>query len=75
MITSWKELIGVVATICVLISFTQSDVKRIRTINIVGCVLFVVYGLLINAFSVWVLNGACLILHIYKMHKESTKKF
>lgn len=45
MITSWKELIGVVATICVLISFTQSDVKRIRTINIVGCVLFVAYGL------------------------------
>jgi len=71
MINSWKEIIGILATILVLISFTQSDVKKIRYINIVGCILFVTYGLLIGAFSVWLLNGACLILHIYKLRKES----
>ena len=74
-ITSWKEMVGILATMCVLASFTQSEVSKIRYINIVGCILFIVYGLLLNAFSVWFLNGACLILHIYKLYIEaSTKK-
>ena len=73
-ITSWKEIIGILATVCVLISFTQSEVNKIRYINIIGCILFVIYGLLLNAFSVWFLNGACLILHIYKLHIEATTR-
>lgn len=68
--TSLIELIEIFATILVLISFTQSDVKRIRYINILGCILFVIYGLLIHAFSVWVLNGVCIGLHIFKLYKN-----
>lgn len=63
------EVIGVLASIMVLISFIMNGEKKIRIINIFGATLFVIYGLLINAFSVWFLNGALLLLHIYKLIK------
>lgn len=64
------ELIGVLASVMVLISFTMNGEKKIRLINIFGASLFVIYGLLIGAFSVWFLNGALLGLHIYKLKKD-----
>lgn len=66
----WKELIGILATALVLISLTQSDVKRLRIINAVGSIVFVVYGLLIGALSVWLLNGICFFVNIYKLYKK-----
>lgn len=67
----WREVIGLSATLFVILSFTQSNLKLVRYINIVGCILFIIYGLLIGALSVWILNGVCLLLHIYKLNKES----
>lgn len=62
------EIIGTIATIFVLISFLMKGEKRIRIINIIGALLFVIYGVLINAFSVWLLNGALVLIHLYKLH-------
>lgn len=64
------EAIGVVATIFVLISFLFNNPKQIRIVNIIGAILFVVYGLLIQAFSVWLLNGALIAIHIYYLLKK-----
>lgn len=63
------ELIGTLASIIVLLSFLISGEKKIRVVNIVGAFVFVIYGLLINAFSVWFLNGALVIIHLYKLKK------
>lgn len=63
------EVLGVLASLIVLLSFVMNGESKIRIINIVGALLFVIYGLLINAFSVWFLNGALLIVHIYKLIK------
>lgn len=67
----WVEVMGVIATLFVFIGFTQSDTKRIRILNSIGSLLFVVYGVILGALSVWLLNGACLILNVYKIVKES----
>lgn len=64
------EILGTLASIIVLISFLTQNVKKIRMINIFGCILFVIYGLSINAFSVWFLNGALCLIHLYKLFKE-----
>lgn len=63
------ELIGVIASVMVLISFIMNGEEKIRIINIIGALLFVVYGLLIGAFSVWFLNGTLLFVHIDKLLK------
>lgn len=61
------EILGTIASIFVLISFLMKGEKRIRLVNIIGALLFVIYGITINAFSVWFLNGALLIIHIVKL--------
>lgn len=61
------ELLGLLATVFVLVSFLFKDLKTIRRINIAGCVLFVAYGIAIHSWSVWILNGALAIIHIVKL--------
>ena len=63
------ELLGIVATLFVLGSFTVDGERKIRKINIVGAALFIVYGIAIGALSVWLLNSALLAVHIYKLRK------
>ena len=61
------ELIGIIAGIFILISFKFSGELKIRSINIIGAILFVIYGLLSGAWSIWLLNTALFILHLYKI--------
>ena len=60
-----NELFGLLGSIFVLISFLINDIKKVRIINIIGALLFVIYGILINAFSTWFLNGALILIHLY----------
>lgn len=64
------EILGTIASLIVLLSFLMKGEKRIRIINIFGATLFVIYGLMINAFSIWFLNGALCLIHIYKLRKK-----
>lgn len=61
------EAIGIVATLCVLAAFSMNGELTIRYINLLGAVLFVVYGFLIGSISVTVLNFALIILQIFKI--------
>ncbi len=66
---AWFEIIGIAGTLFVLLSFLMKDLIKVRIINIVGAVLFVVYGLLIGALSTWLLNGILVIIHIVYLLK------
>lgn len=68
------ELIGVIATIFLLLSFVVTGEVRIRYINIISAVAFVTYGLLIGALSLWVSSSLLIIVHIYKLVKYSRRK-
>lgn len=46
------EILGIIASLFVLLSFIFSSEIKIRLVNIVGAFLFVVYGIFINAFSI-----------------------
>lgn len=64
------EIVGIIGTLFVLLSFLMKDLKKVRIINIIGAVLFVVYGVLINAYSTWILNGVLIIIHIIFLTKR-----
>ena len=64
------EWVGVAASLLVLCSFLLKGEKQIRRVNILGALTFVIYGILIKAFSVYVLNGALILIHIYKLNKK-----
>lgn len=61
------EAIGIVASLFVFASFFWTNAKITRIVNMVGCVIFVVYSILIQSLSVCVINCACFILHIVKL--------
>lgn len=61
------ELIGLLGTVFVLLSFIQNDEKKIRKINIIGAVLFVCYGLITKTYSTAFLNLCLCIIHIIKL--------
>ena len=67
---NFYEIIGLLGTLFVLLSFLMKDLKNVRIINIIGAVLFVVYGVLINAYSTWILNGVLIIIHIIFLVKR-----
>lgn len=54
---SWMDALGLVAGILVAVSLVMKSMRWLRPINLVGCSLFVVWGLLAGAAGVWICNG------------------
>jgi len=66
--------IGVAASVFVVISFLFRNIRTIRLISIVGCIVFVVYGIMINALPIWALNGFLIFVHIFNLIKLRKNK-
>lgn len=66
---NWLEWIGYAASAFILLSMLMTSIVRLRLINLVGCFLFVVYGLLIEAYPVALMNLFIAIVNIYYIIK------
>ena len=60
----WYEIIGIVATLFIIASFLTRDLINVRLVNLVGSVIFVVYGVLIHSWSTAILNVVMIIVHL-----------
>ncbi|WP_375236393.1 uroporphyrinogen decarboxylase [Winogradskyella sp.] len=69
------EYVGYLASLMVLLSFTMKDVKKLRLVNMSGCILFIIYGFLMPSFRIGlpiiIANVAILIVNIYYLVKPS----
>ena len=63
------EIIGYVASALVAISVLMTSILRLRVINLVGSSVFVVYGLLIGAYPVALVNFIIVLINIYQLNK------
>lgn len=62
-ITEW---VGYAAMLALLISFMMKDVRKLRSINSIGAILFVIYGLMLDiSWPIVITNFAILCLNIY----------
>ena len=59
------ELIGYAASAVLLFSFTRKDIKKLRWFNSLGCLLFVVYGFMLDSIPVVITNLAIIAINIY----------
>ena len=59
------EMIGYIASLLIAVSLMMRSILKLRLINLVGAVFFTVYGLLIHAYPVAVVNGFIVIIDIY----------
>ena len=46
------EYIGYFASLMVLLSFTMKTVRNLRLVNMMGCLLFIVYGFLMPSIRI-----------------------
>ncbi|MBL4669339.1 MAG: YgjV family protein [Flavobacteriales bacterium] len=70
---STTEIIGYMASLVVLLSFLMKDVTKLRKVNIVGCLLFVAYGVFLGfSIPIIVTNVAIAIINVVYLIK--TKK-
>lgn len=74
------ELVGIVSSLLVLISYLFSNQVKLRMINLIASAVFVAYGVLLAWLSGWVsgwsviaLNSGCIVVHIVWLLKHFRK--
>ncbi len=66
------EIVGYLASLIVLISFLMKNMKTLRIINSIGCVLFVAYGILLGfSLPIIITNVAIVAINIYYLFKAN----
>lgn len=71
---NYTEFIGYAASAFIVISFLIHDNMRLlRMINGIGCVLFVIYGYFIDSWPVIIPNAFIFVVQIYYLfiHKKT----
>ena len=67
---SITDIVGYLASITVLCSFLMSKMIHLRIINIIGCGLFIAYGVMLNfSIPIIVTNAAIVIINSYYLYK------
>ncbi len=70
------EIVGYVASVLVAVSLMMSSILRLRLINLVGSAAFTVYGVLIHAYPVAVVNFFIVLINLYYLRQMlGTKEY
>ncbi|MFN5415767.1 MAG: YgjV family protein [Flavobacteriia bacterium] len=67
---NYTEYVGYAASLAVLISFLMKKMKPLRMVNIIGCGLFVTYGVLLGSIPIIITNAAICCVHVYYLTKK-----
>jgi len=68
------EIIGYVASLLVAVSLMMRSVLKLRIINLLGAAAFTLYGLLIDAYPVAVMNLFIVLIDLYYLREFITSK-
>lgn len=63
------QVLGYAASVLVAASLMMKSLLRLRVINLAGASLMALYGLLIHAWPVAVLNGTIVLVDVYYLHQ------
>lgn len=63
------EIIGYIASVAIALSLLMTNVLKLRIINLVGALIFVYYGYLINAKAVMAVNLFIAFVDIYYIYR------
>ena len=68
------EIIGYVASLLVAVSLMMRSILKLRVINLLGAAVFALYGLLIDAYPVAVMNLFIVLIDLYYLREFITAK-
>lgn len=61
------EILGIVASLFIILAFLFKDIRIIRILDCVGALLYVIYGILIHSWSNIFLNTMLILIQIYRL--------
>ena len=64
------ELFGYFSSIVVAVSFLMKSIKKLRIINTLGAICFVIYSAAIKAWPVALINFFIVCINIYHLTRE-----
>ena len=70
----YLELIGWIGNVFVVISFLNNDTLKLRSYNLVGASLWLVYGIVAGSFSIIFLNVVVISIQIFKISQLLKEK-
>lgn len=62
-----NEIIGIIGTLFILVGFTSDKESIIRIFDMIGALLFILYGAMIGAISTVILNACLVLVNCYKL--------
>lgn len=68
------EWIGYLASFFVAISFFMKNIITLRIVNTVGCVVFIIYGVLIDSWPVIATNAIIVGVNVYYLFINKTSR-
>lgn len=68
------DLFGNLSSLVILISLTMSSIVKLRWINMVGAIMFTMFGYMINSSPVMFLNFGIVLIDMYYLYKLYTTK-
>jgi len=68
------ELLGYLATGVVLLSFGFEG-ERMRFVNGIGAMLWMVWGFLLSQPPVWILNGLIILIHMVQLIRARRRRY
>lgn len=63
------EIFGYLSMVVVLISMLMGDIKKLRIVNCIACAMFVIYGFVLGAYPIVIMNILVIAINLYKLSK------
>jgi hypothetical protein len=71
---NYLEIVGWIATFVVIGSFLINDILKLRSVNLIGATLWLVYGIIAGSFSIMFLNIVVMCIQVFKIRQLLNKK-
>ena len=71
---NYLEIVGWIATFVVIGSFLINDMLKLRSVNLVGATLWLIYGKIAGSFSIMFLNIVVMCIQVFKIRQLLNKK-
>ncbi len=68
------EIIGYAGSVIVAVSLMMKNIRYLRNVNLIGSSTFALYGLLLKAYPVFLLNGFIALVDVYYLYEMNKKK-
>ena len=68
------EWTGYIAMFMLMISFLMKDIKKLRIINTIACLLFVAYGFMLHSYPIIISNAFISLVNLYYLLIKQTEK-